>query len=66
MPARITVDIIKKYSDRLTYWVSEKDKGHSDALNKGFHRATGEILAFLNSDDVYCPGALPRVARFFQ
>src|SRR5215204_5464618 len=53
-----SVDIIKKYQARLAWWVSEKDKGHADALNKGFSRATGEILAWINSDDIYCPHAV--------
>jgi glycosyltransferase involved in cell wall biosynthesis len=53
-----SVEIIKKYQDRLAWWVSEKDKGHADALNKGFSHATGEILAWLNSDDIYSPSAV--------
>ena len=48
-----TVDIIKKYSDRLAYWVSEPDKGMYDALAKGFERVTGDICAYINADDYY-------------
>jgi glycosyltransferase involved in cell wall biosynthesis len=57
-----SVEIIKKYADRFAYWVSEKDKGQTDALNKGFVRCTGDILCWLNSDDTFLPGALNRVA----
>ena len=53
-----SVDIIRRYQDRLAYWVSEPDRGQSHAINKGFRRAKGEILSWLNSDDVYCPGSV--------
>jgi hypothetical protein len=57
-----SVEIIKKYEPWLTYWVSEKDRGQSHAINKGFARSTGEIMAWLNSDDVYAPRTMETVA----
>jgi glycosyltransferase involved in cell wall biosynthesis len=57
-----SVDIIKKYQDRLAYWVSEKDAGHYDAVNKGFARTTGEIIGWLNSDDLFMQTAFRTVA----
>lgn len=59
-----TVDILKSYGDKIT-WVSEQDRGQTDAINKGLRRSHGEILAYLNSDDVYMPGALQRVGEHY-
>lgn len=61
-----SVDIIKKYADKLAYWVSEKDKGQADAINKGFSRATGEIIAWLNSDDYYLPETVQAAVKIFE
>ena len=60
-----SVEIIKKYEKYLAYWVSELDEGQSDAINKGFKIAKGEILAYLNSDDVYCDGTIRKIIDFF-
>jgi glycosyltransferase involved in cell wall biosynthesis len=61
-----SVEIIKKYENKIAYWVSEKDKGQSNALNKGFIKATGDIFGWLNSDDVYMPGAFKKVLEAFE
>lgn len=53
-----SVALLEENADRLAYWVSEPDKGQTEAINKGFARANGEILAWLNSDDAYKPGAV--------
>lgn len=59
-------DIIKKYNDRLAYWISEKDSGQAEAINKGFTRAKGEILGWLNSDDYYLPSTISAVVKCFE
>ena len=60
-----SVDIIGKYEDKVAYWVSEPDAGQYDAINKGFSRTTGEIIAWLNSDDKFTPWAFPVVGEVF-
>jgi glycosyltransferase involved in cell wall biosynthesis len=60
-----SVEIIQKYAARLAWWVSEKDEGQSQALNKGFQKSTGSILTWLNSDDRLAPGSLFTVAQQF-
>lgn len=61
-----SVEIIRKYESRLADWVSEKDRGQADAINKGFARATGEIIAWLNSDDYYLQGTVRAVVKVFE
>ena len=61
-----SVAVIKKYAPHLSYWISEKDNGQSDALNKGFAKATGIIAGWLNADDVLKPGALGQIATYFS
>ena len=60
-----TVNVIKKYQGRLSYWESCRDRGQSHAINKGFEKCTGEIFNWLNSDDVLRPGSLRRIAERF-
>jgi glycosyltransferase involved in cell wall biosynthesis len=61
-----SVEIIRQYSEKLAWWVSERDKGHADALNKGFAHAKGEILAWLNSDDTYQPHAVSEAVEYLM
>jgi glycosyltransferase involved in cell wall biosynthesis len=62
-----TVDIIKKYEDKIDYWVSKPDEGQTDAISKGFRRTSGEIVAWINSDDQYfSKNVLKKVAKFFS
>lgn len=61
-----TVEIIKKYEDKITFWQSEKDKGQTDAINKGFEKCTGDIVTWLCSDDFYEPNVLFEVEKAFR
>lgn len=61
-----SLEIIKKYENKLAYWESEKDRGQSHAINKGFAKATGEIITWINSDDQLTPNTLENVATYFS
>jgi len=61
-----SISIIKKYADKLGWWVSEADQGQTDAINKGFAHANGEILAWINSDDTYISGAVLEAVDYLQ
>jgi glycosyltransferase involved in cell wall biosynthesis len=61
-----TVNIIKRYESKLAWWMSEKDGGQTDAINKGFARAKGDIIAWNNSDDTYEPGAVTAAVKYLQ
>lgn len=61
-----SLDIIRKYQSNFAYWISETDQGQSDALNKGFQRASGELVAWLNADDFYLPQALKHIAEVYR
>ncbi len=60
-----SIDIIKKYADKLAFWQSKPDGGQSAAITDGFQKASGEIFCWLNSDDVFLPGALLKVGEYF-
>ncbi|MBM3711936.1 MAG: glycosyltransferase [Actinobacteria bacterium] len=59
-------EIINKYDRYLTYYVSEKDNGQADAINKGFRKSSGDLMAYINSDDIYLPGAFAIVSNYFD
>lgn len=61
-----SVEIIKKYEKYLFFWLSEQDKGQSDAINKGFRKASGELVGWQNSDDIYLPGAFMKLAEEYK
>jgi glycosyltransferase involved in cell wall biosynthesis len=61
-----SIEILRKYTPHLAYWVSEPDKGQADAINKGFARSTGQIMGWLNSDDLLLPNALFRIVEAFE
>jgi GT2 family glycosyltransferase len=61
-----SAEIIQKYADRLAYWISERDSGQAEAINKGFARANGEIVAWLNSDDYYMLNTVSFVVQCFE
>ena len=61
-----SIDILQKYDEHIEYWVSEKDMGAADALNKGFKKATGEYIYYLNSDDVLLPNSLKRIRKIIS
>jgi len=61
-----SVEIIREYEDHLAWWVSEPDQGQADAINKGMSKVNGEIVGWLNSDDIYFPGVLKKVVTVFE
>jgi glycosyltransferase involved in cell wall biosynthesis len=60
-----SIDVVRRYANKLAFWMSEPDHGQADALNKGFRRATGELVCWLNADDFFYPGALEAAAEAY-
>ena len=60
-----TADVLRQFAPFLTRWASDVDSGQADAINRGFESTTGSIMAWLNSDDLFLPGSMPYVARYF-
>lgn len=61
-----TVDIIKKYSDKIAFWVSEPDKGQTDAINKGFAKASGDLIGWLCADDLFYPDTVASIVGYIN
>ena len=61
-----TLDIIRKYDNRITFWESKSDRGQTHAINKGIQKATGDVITWLNSDDYYLPGILKDIDKIYQ
>lgn len=61
-----SLDIIRKYEKYLAYWISEPDSGQTNAINKGFKHASGELVGWQNSDDIFLPGALHSIVREYR
>jgi glycosyltransferase involved in cell wall biosynthesis len=61
-----TVSVLERYSERISRWVSEPDDGQSNAINRGISHSTGDVIAYINSDDYYLPGALAKAMPLFE